>query len=393
MKDRKFLKIAFFVSVYVMVAILLSFLLRDQNRKTVQQQPQVITYEIAQMSDVFKLLWEKSIEMRSGSDSLVAGEKDAFLITTNIRYAPVVRIDLLTGEPARYYLLARNTGEMGPRIATLVVNGNMLVAQFHSTQKISDNTTWGAAEIMAIDLQSGLLWTQPIRGTHGADLIVLTDDTVSVDGSGDNDFLFDLDSGRIIEDREKSGHNYTLALEDQIAYETLRGGFIRVVNRETNATIWTSEFIAYTFYQAVFTDELIILGSSNSGVLGLNKANGEVLWEIEDILSNFVVSESAVFFMTNDMELVAVDVQSGEVVGKITFSQQEVENDFKNQIQVAANDDTVLVYLGDGQQLMAFRYGFGERDTAVNFQPSFLFLQIPPAFRPSVFTIKEIKKP
>lgn len=94
----------------------------------------------------------------------------------------------------------------------------------------------------------------------------------------------------------------------------------------------------------------------------LNKYNGDILWQANmRIASNLVVSEGTLFFVTSDVELLAIDLQTGEISGSITFF-SDLGNPLNEylDILVSANKDQALVYFANSNQLFNFYYSSNE---------------------------------
>jgi hypothetical protein len=57
------------------------------------------------------------------------------------------------------------------------------------------------------------------------------------------------------------------------------------------------------------------------------------------------------------MQLVALDPMTGTAVSQLEFKPDEIIGTSSTNIfQIATSDDIVVVYLGNGNQLMAFRF-------------------------------------
>lgn len=52
----------------------------------------------------------------------------------------------------------------------------------------------------------------------------------------------------------------------------------------------------------------------------------------------------------------AVELKTGQPIGEIRFSSDKKPDFVGSPFQVAASNNIVLVYLGDGKQLFAFRF-------------------------------------
>ncbi|MEJ2746581.1 MAG: PQQ-binding-like beta-propeller repeat protein, partial [Anaerolineae bacterium] len=84
---------------------------------------------------------------------------------------------------------------------------------------------------------------------------------------------------------------------------------------------------------------------------------GDLIWETEEnVVSNVAVDGAAAFFVTSQAELVALDVETGQKVGSVQFSNEETQLGEDRGYFVAASGGNVFVYLGDGRQLFAFHF-------------------------------------
>ncbi len=90
-------------------------------------------------------------------------------------------------------------------------------------------------------------------------------------------------------------------------------------------------------------------------VFAVDRTTGNLLWHYEDVLSNVAVTDSIAFFLTDDVQLVAVDVSSGRVVGEVNFTPDRIDDPVNTPFHVASSDGIAVVYFGDGRQLFAFR--------------------------------------
>ncbi len=97
-------------------------------------------------------------------------------------------------------------------------------------------------------------------------------------------------------------------------------------------------------------------------IAALDKNTGDILWKTEIALkSNLALSATTMFFVSKDTELVALDVQTGDVSGFVYFAPKLDEvfstYDFQNaSILVASDNSRVFVYFENGTNLFSFRY-------------------------------------
>ncbi|MEJ2747692.1 MAG: hypothetical protein P8183_07250, partial [Anaerolineae bacterium] len=94
-------------------------------------------------------------------------------------------------------------------------------------------------------------------------------------------------------------------------------------------------------------------------LLSATNLSDGLTWQIEQpIVSNIALGGSVTYFFTKDAQLMAVDTQTGEIVGQLQFS-PKLSQDFSstnNPIVVAAHNDIVAVYFNSDYQLSVFRF-------------------------------------
>ncbi len=105
-------------------------------------------------------------------------------------------------------------------------------------------------------------------------------------------------------------------------------------------------------------------------VKAVSLGNENQLWNIyEPAVSNIAVDNSTAYFVTMNTELVAADIQTGEILGRLPFTPEFDPNfdyydlshhssfDFLNEAPtVAAGNGYVVVYFQDKKQLSVFRF-------------------------------------
>jgi outer membrane protein assembly factor BamB len=75
-----------------------------------------------------------------------------------------------------------------------------------------------------------------------------------------------------------------------------------------------------------------------------------------EVVSNIALSKGILFFLTEDALLWAVDEDTGEILGSVQFTPNNLRFNVPYDHHVAATSEFVIVYLGDSRQLFAFRF-------------------------------------
>jgi outer membrane protein assembly factor BamB len=99
-------------------------------------------------------------------------------------------------------------------------------------------------------------------------------------------------------------------------------------------------------------------------------STGNQLWTINElVVSNIAVDGSTAYFVTMNTELAAVNIQTGEILGRLYFTPEFDPNfdyydsnyqssfdSFKRAPTIAAGNGYVVVFYEDKKQLSVFRF-------------------------------------
>jgi len=308
----------------------------------------------------FEKLWELTAYIDCMT-CLVSTESNVYFSggLENKSRESLVNLDLPTGQVEWQQALKSQQSLAGLDSQYIYVN------QSH-TQKIANATQmWGAAEIIAYDIDSqDEVWNQKFAGSRGTSIDSIVDGVLMIN-AGTGFYQVDSHTGRQISGPPQQ--QFLLFNGEGIQYKRYPGLKLSGINIETKMPVWTYKHSGLPRF--IFENDLIILDSTESstrgGIVTLNGNTGEKLWEYRWTVSNVAVSNGVAYFIqleegiwgpgrTLDAQLLAVDIQTGEVLSTLHFDPSEVHGNYT--YLVAASDDIVLVYLGDGSQLIALRF-------------------------------------
>lgn len=173
-------------------------------------------------------------------------------------------------------------------------------------------------------------------------------------------YVLDQDSGEITAFIDKDG--FIFAIENGTTYEWF--GSTLQASGQIN---WETHIDGASFYDRdlaapIILDNLIIVKSghsSSSSITAVRKSDGANIWQFsQDVVSNVAVGGTTTYVLTEQTELLALDTQTGKVLGSLSFIPSFPENfDFVNtSIFVAAAGDTVAIYFENTRQLSIFRF-------------------------------------
>lgn len=234
---------------------------------------------------------------------------------------------------------------------------------YGSTGKINNNQnfTWNTGGIAAYEVGSGeILWSQPIPGTRDINSLVASNSTISIDGGSRSDdyYLLDTQTGEIISTLAKSTHGLPMpGANVNMAY-----WYDNESNPQApdvvNIATWAKKF-EQIFQPPILTEHAILIrrepGKKPGSVASLDKNSGEIIWETpNNVISNVATNGVAAFFLTSSAKLIVLDIETGEEIGFVNFSNADFAPDRTQSYFVAANENQVFVFLGDSNQLFAF---------------------------------------
>ncbi len=222
----------------------------------------------------------------------------------------------------------------------------------------------GASRIVAYDPASRQeIWSQPIGGARSVGSLMVTESIVSVQGFSFY-YVLDADSGVVLEKisrAEDEPRGYVLFMDENISYE-LEGRSIQAVDRRTGHKIWGQRpYSGGLIYESpIVTDRLLIVHTHPivGRVQAFDRLTGELVWQYDahSVVSNLAIGDNAVvYFVTEEAQLLAVDGHTGQELGRVEFG-TTATTDQSTAYDVTASQDFVLVYMGDGRKLFAFRF-------------------------------------
>jgi outer membrane protein assembly factor BamB len=217
------------------------------------------------------------------------------------------------------------------------------------------------SELKKFDLETGDLLRRRRLGGTGSIHLTYSDNQVQVATSSRSLWILDTDA-KLIE-RVKEGHSTTFLSTPDETFVNLNG--LRVLKTTTNEVLWEHIDMRDLLQIPIFTKDKVFLrnGANFSGTAyALDRANGELLWEIPDIVGNLAYSsaQNLVYALRKDGNLLAIDENTGKEIVIATFSQNPflffdgVDN-CAYQLAYDDEENYLIVYLGDSRQLFAFQ--------------------------------------
>jgi outer membrane protein assembly factor BamB len=173
--------------------------------------------------------------------------------------------------------------------------------------------------------------------------------------------MYDAKTGALLSKRDKAKENFIWFIYDGIQYEYKSGETtFQAVDTGTGTINWQSGANYAVFQPPMISHNVIVARAGEAKFLGLafgvDATTGHTLWEYQNIIGNIAVDGDIAYFLTRDVQLWAVDIKTGNRLGIVSFSPNTNPDSVNNAYHVAASNGIVVTYLGEGQQMFAFRF-------------------------------------
>ncbi len=335
------------------------------------------SYEIEESSKPIEHLWTRndisSFYFSKGAVMIDSTETDIYFLGRLAEENPIqgislIKFNLLTGEIV--WRIIRSARFREPMATGLTVKSDQILMSFRGTTSISGETLNGAAKLRAYDTDGDTLWSRRIPGARSITTMAAINDTISVDGSSSsNYYMLDANNGKIVNTTPKDDGNFIWFIDGNIKYEQIDSFSLQAVDTTTDTIIWQNLIDELIYVPPLLSDNYIIIRTREARSLGttiaLNQKTGEIVWEHSNILSNVVVDQQIVYFLTEDMQLIGADIHTGDVLVSASFSPNEAVDSVNNVYQIAAEDGKVVIYFGGTHQLSAYDFSATEDTQSV----------------------------
>lgn len=327
--------------------------------------PALAEYSSERLSSQFQELWMMSdvyILASAGWDCNLAAFDGKLIFEGSFDQNELTvlnRLDLETGEIVWQLPLDRE----GPD--HMVHNSNTI---FYSSG-IPGN-------IVAYDVESGRqIWEHTLswREKNIIYYMQATDGSLYVNSTTFNFNVFDTYAGRP-QEWESSIDAYPIFyVDNDVIYHRTTDTRVLATDRITESTVWAVTFDEPIRISPIFTEELVVAKTGELGtgqVYSIDRKTGTILWQRppgtidwenpKNLQGNVATDGEHIFYLTVDSQLQAANAKTGQMLGYVQFapSLQELEgsDQVNSEFCVASSDNIVVLYLGSGRQLFAFRF-------------------------------------
>lgn len=220
----------------------------------------------------------------------------------------------------------------------------------------------GGASVAKYALDTGRsTWQTPLPGTRGLAYLSVIEDDVHVQTGATHDkfFVLDANTGEIVRQMEASG--LFMSTNGVSFQHSIFTNELEARDTNTQNLLWIVKMNHQFLMVPVFTEHEILVRTDVGGIYCLERETGIVKWQIENIaISNLVVAQDIVYFLTREGKLQGVDLRSGELKHYVQFDTDRFVLNGEAHIggfNVAFDPKTEMLFaqLGDSAQLFAFQ--------------------------------------
>lgn len=316
--------------------------------------PTLTTYDVVSISPDFAEQWQVSDILIAQSfiarSNLIALEDGLFFVgSTNQGDFPALqKLNLQTG-------LSEWQGQQLDSFSLLVAGSdqNIIVGSgIPGTITIFDTAS---GDVIA---QRTLSYT-----TRGVKYIVAAGNELYVNAVPVRFHIIEEESGDIIPFRNEIDAYPIFLIQNGVIYHRKSDNSLQALDEQTGRMIWGRGFDKEIVLQPVFTEETILIrtGESTGQVQVLDRLTGKTLWTSEPgVVSNVAVVGNVIYYLTEEAHLHVADLQTGMLIGDIVFSPAILDladiEQVNSYFNVAATEDTAVVYFSSSNQLFAFQH-------------------------------------
>jgi outer membrane protein assembly factor BamB len=218
--------------------------------------------------------------------------------------------------------------------------------------------------VQAFDTRDGkLLWETTLPRAGNTVYIFYLSDQIFIHTSSGRSFTVDV-NGQLMNSTDPNFTKITL-VSDNVVYIN-KFDQIEAIDTITGETKWHTALGDYFLYGPIFSDDMIYIrtkGATIPGVIyALDQNNGQVVWKTRgNVISNFCILDSSLFYLTVEGYLIGVDQKTGEQTKALEFSPRPFilpdPGIMVGGYYVATDpvNHTIAVSLGDSLQLFAIK--------------------------------------
>jgi outer membrane protein assembly factor BamB len=255
------------------------------------------------------------------------------------------------------------------RVPILIANNTIFVAGYLQDPK----DPWGRINIdlISADVNTGKVNWQALAGSA-----FLVKDSKHIYAETNERFgpagvvAYDMNTGDVVWETQFDyeyavGIGHLILTEGDLTAETYnRGKYASyVLDKETGEIKEAQKDTPRYATDEKLTYNDVVLDRQGYGIpdsiTACKKSDGSLVWQYsEPVVSNIAIGGPVTYFLTKNVKLVAVDTETGAVLGTLSFAPRFPRDfDFINtSLFVAADGDIVAVYFEDSKQLSIFAF-------------------------------------
>lgn len=245
-----------------------------------------------------------------------------------------------------------------------ILSGSTTLAQNSTTIFVGSGVP---GKITAYNSETGaILWLYDLpHKSKFIEYLYASETQLFVKSSSGRFDILDTNSGDVIDFTLRPFEYRPFTINNGIVYQQSSYTKFQAADMQNGTILWETNLDEEFFHSPVFTEGLVLIKTSKfaSGkIVALELTTGTIRWETQDnIISNITVDNNRAYFLTENAELIVVDIYTGTEIGWVNFTPTILELDpmdfINRKFFVASSDNIVVVYFGSSWQMFAFRVG------------------------------------
>ncbi len=342
------------IALFVVLSIITLYLFINYLSTPIEQHSRFekqAAHTILEHSPQFETIWETSENLLHG-----------IVITNNHIFA--VKNENFDSPPGRGMVLTKLDIETGAQIWEQkdTYFGNTVHDNAHLFVQRKNG------EVVAYNLEDATVaWERDFSPRQNVSSILLSGSHLIVHVSQDNTVILEADSGGLFLDESLSTYSKLLYFDEDMSYFYISNFSLIGYDHKTGTELWRHSPNGFEGYP-YFNGDRIYVRTFQGQIQALDKTTGDVLWEtkrptslldVENVVSNFSVTEEYLFYLTQDAQLRVLDKFTGESIGWVNFSNSLLslgDDIAEYYFEVAADSDHVALFFADSWQLFVFKF-------------------------------------
>ena len=205
-----------------------------------------------------------------------------------------------------------------------------------------------------------IAWVKTLDVRNIGDISAVDGD-IGVYASLNKFYLLDAQHGMVKESRDSTLETLPFACDESTCFYYEHTSLV-ALNRKNNEPLWKRDLDHKIDNHPILQDGVIVVQPSRylGQVYAFDSLNGRFVWKSEhNVVSDVAIRNGIAYFLTDNAELMFVDISSGDIIDSVQFEPQYLDlrsnSGDTDPYFVRTSGDYLLIYFGDSWELIAYR--------------------------------------